>query len=642
MALNTRARPSKKITDNVNWEIVDQVDKECVDRREFTLQQILSDDQFEDTKDTMIEQMTGDKVTVKYFQTSGFNKPILVKNREDLGLEVPPKFHSRDFGVEDLRSYIGARRIVDALDTKTQETKSMTMREWCQYWIVFPRKRILNGISLEFSLTKLDQHIVPPKIVRQIDWTEKAWPCHLKEMQKDYTNKLEDMMYPKVQKFVIMSVANSFMDFHLDFGGTSVWYYLLKGFKVFWMCPPTDKNLKLYESWVKEEGKKKFFGDFAEGCCRIEVTPGNTLFLPSGWIHAVFTVKDSIAFSGSFLHSFSIENQLKVNYIEDILGVLDVHRFPFFTEMCWYVLDRYVTCLTGESSLDLPEEEKKRMKLERGDHIDPNKEFLYTGLVSEAPAVPSKHVHLTQEEVRGLGFIVMYLYQKPAELRHVPDIIPEPAKLIAKVRDLVMAHKDDCPEKAVTGKYVLRWTKKDNVEINFKMKRLIPKPKRKLKHLKNPFQKNYQKAMAHQRGLAEKPNEAPKKRRRRCMECDGCKAEDCKTCPKCRDMVKYGGLGRLRQSCPQRRCLKPQLPVAAACSVCDLDAWGEKPDPKKVVDYAEHPPNLYECLKCFDIRHPECCEKQGEIISSLPNCWICSDCLTSTKEPSSTEAMETS
>jgi hypothetical protein len=30
-------------------------------------------------------------------------------------------------------------------------------------------------------------------------------------------------------------------------------------------------------------------------------------------------------------------------------------------------LDRYVTCLTGKSSLDLPEEEKKRMRLEKGE-----------------------------------------------------------------------------------------------------------------------------------------------------------------------------------------------------------------------------------------------------------------------------------
>ncbi len=37
--------------------------------------------------------------------------------------------------------------------------------------------------------------------------------------------------------------------------------------------------------------------------------------MPSGWIHAVYTAKDSIAFSGSFLHSFNIEKQLQVGII---------------------------------------------------------------------------------------------------------------------------------------------------------------------------------------------------------------------------------------------------------------------------------------------------------------------------------------
>ena len=46
--------------------------------------------------------------------------------------------------------------------------------------------------------------VTAPRIVRQLDWTDKAWPRHLKELQQDSTNNLKDMMYPKVQKFVIM------------------------------------------------------------------------------------------------------------------------------------------------------------------------------------------------------------------------------------------------------------------------------------------------------------------------------------------------------------------------------------------------------------------------------------------------------
>ena len=39
--------------------------------------------------------------------------------------------------------------------------------------------------------------------------------------------------------------------------------------------PPTDKNLLAYEKWVKEEvDKTEFFGDLAEGCCRLEIIAG--------------------------------------------------------------------------------------------------------------------------------------------------------------------------------------------------------------------------------------------------------------------------------------------------------------------------------------------------------------------------------
>ena len=137
--------------------------------------------------------------------------------------------------------------------------------------------------------------------------------------------------------------------------------------------------------------------------------------------------------------------------------------------------------------------------------------------------------------------------------------------------------------------------------------------------------------MEFQRKQTEKTEVAPKKRRRRCMECPSCKQEDCKLCGPCRDMIKYGGLGRLRQSCVKRRCQKPQLPIAAACSECELDGWGEPPDFKKTVDYATNPPNLFECIQCFDIRHPECTQQRGEIISSLSNCWKCYECLTGSK-----------
>ena len=41
-----------------------------------------------------------------------------------------------------------------------------------------------------------------PRIVRQIDWIDKVWPRHLKEMQIEATNSVDEMMYPKVSHAV--------------------------------------------------------------------------------------------------------------------------------------------------------------------------------------------------------------------------------------------------------------------------------------------------------------------------------------------------------------------------------------------------------------------------------------------------------
>ena len=53
--------------------------------------------------------------------------------------------------------------------------------------------------------------------------------------------------------------------------------------------------------------------------------------------------------------------------------VCDGDRCPMVTLTLRFVLDRYVACLTGRSHVDLPDEEKRRMKLEKGENIDPNK-----------------------------------------------------------------------------------------------------------------------------------------------------------------------------------------------------------------------------------------------------------------------------
>ena len=41
-----------------------------------------------------------------------------------------------------------------------------------------------------------------------------------------------------------MSVKDSYTDFHVDFGGTSVWYHILRvSYRVMWMCHAVGRGL---------------------------------------------------------------------------------------------------------------------------------------------------------------------------------------------------------------------------------------------------------------------------------------------------------------------------------------------------------------------------------------------------------------
>jgi len=46
-----------------------------------------------------------------------------------------------------------------------------------------------------------------------------------------------------------------------------------------------------------------------------------------------------------------------------------------------------------------------------------------------------------------------------------------------------------------------------------------------------------------------------RRRRVRCRKCDACTRTECGECPFCKDMKKFGGLGRMKQTCVARQCI---------------------------------------------------------------------------------------
>ena len=388
-----------------------------------------------------VKEMLGEDVSVEHFQRTGFRNPIFVRQRDGLNMKIPDS----SFSISDVRNLVGSKRVLEVMNTATQSNAEMTLKDWEEWWTAPDRDETkLNVISLEFSGTKLDKDVVAPRVVRQVDFVDNVWPRHLKDQQEDTTNDMRQMMYPKVQKYCLMSIAGCYTDFHVDLGGTSVWYHVLRGQKVFWLIPPTAQNLKAFEHW-HFDGKQQqvFFGDLVEKCGRVTLNPGNTFLIPSGWIHAVYTPKDSLVFGGNFLHPFAIERQLKIAQLEETLKVPHKYRFPFFTEMMWWVLDRYCYHLLGRHHMSLESHVMTRL----------------IGTEEERKVFQENigHPYLTPEEVRGLKSIVLYLHSLPANKKNPPSFLKDPVSLIKDIRIVVEVHKTDTFTRSLTGKPILYW-----------------------------------------------------------------------------------------------------------------------------------------------------------------------------------------
>ncbi|XP_013855734.1 lysine-specific demethylase 2A, partial [Austrofundulus limnaeus] len=520
---------------------------------------------------------------------------------------------------------VGSRRLIDVMDVSTQKGTEMSLAQWTRYFETPPcqRERLYNVISLEFSHTKLEALVNRPTTVDLIDWVDNMWPRHLKERQRDSTNSINDMQYPKVQKYCLMSVQGCYTDFHIDFGGTSVWYHILRGSKVFWLIPPTHSNLELYESWVLS-GKQGdvFLGDRASDCQRIELKQGCTFIIPSGWIHAVYTPVDSIVFGGNFLHSFNIPMQLNICSIEDRTRVPVKFRFPFFTEMSWYVLERYVFSLTKISYLT-PEFQKHSLGigLERTSGTDSAEEQEQgsdtneQALGQQSDKTPSK-VHLTPLELDGLWNLVGKLELLPSNKRCVPVGIQNASALLTHIKALLKEHANDNPKLSYTGNPIIRWPQRPSWYQPPSPPPPAPTPPppaaSRPKILSTPVNPRPQKPASSMSVL--------RRRRVRCKRCEACVRPECGDCNFCRDMKKFGGPGKLKQTCVLRQCLSPGLPLSAVCEIC------KEPNQEESGDLSL---TLMECSNCAQIAHPACLtvQSEGVVNKDLPSCWECPSCV---------------
>lgn len=262
--------------------------------------------------------------------TQEFEYETMLDDGQDrLDMVVP-----RDLTVRHVAELVGPNEPLEVIDVKTQGTEGKwNLAKWADYYEADGEKAVRNVISLEVSSTKLGRLLRRPKVVRDIDLQDSVWP-------DEETFKGN---YPKVQFYCLMSVADSFTDFHIDFGGSSVYYHILRGKKTFFFIPPKTGHLKKYEDWNNShEQNFTWLPDATKECYRVDLSAGDTMLIPSGWIHAVWTPENSLVIGGNFLTRMHYSTQFRIVDIEKAIKTPQKFRYPHFQKVMWYTVIKYL------------------------------------------------------------------------------------------------------------------------------------------------------------------------------------------------------------------------------------------------------------------------------------------------------------
>lgn len=257
-----------------------------------------------DIKEGAFREMKADELTDEWlFGDEGMREPFWIREPDGLEMRMP----NRSISIKDIAQVVGPDRPLEVIDVASQSSLAhWTLGQWAQYYEDADRDKVRNVISLEVSNTKLGEQIVAPKLVRKLDWVDTMWP----------SDEKEPGTYPAVQKYCLMSVKQCWtvrftslcahpkshpksreadgdgQDWHVDFAGSSVFYHVIRGGKVFYFIRPTPENLKAYETWSGSADKQEneWLGDSVDCVYKIELKPGNTMIIPTGWIHSVVSL----------------------------------------------------------------------------------------------------------------------------------------------------------------------------------------------------------------------------------------------------------------------------------------------------------------------------------------------------------------
>ncbi|CAL2035437.1 unnamed protein product [Caenorhabditis brenneri] len=259
------------------------------------------------------------------------------KSMDGLGMKLPS-----DLSLKTIPAYLDPNQEIGVNDSETMERNDKELGEFLGEYVkdISMRPTILNNLTTQFYNQKLDKFFKLPSYVADRSMLEELKNALNVQKESDFTKKLLSLM-PNYEKFLFLSLEGCFTDGHVDFAGSSVYNYILKassksggakmpslgsrrrclalfqGQKVFFFARPTKTNLDVYKRH-KLENSEIWIGEVLAGEWRyVVLDEKDTIFIPAGYIHFVWTPIDSVMIGGNFLMDSELEMQFDIQKFEE-------------------------------------------------------------------------------------------------------------------------------------------------------------------------------------------------------------------------------------------------------------------------------------------------------------------------------------
>lgn len=223
-------------------------------------------------------------------------------------------------GAQDISALLARGCPMRSVDVESQESFNLSATGWSAR--LADAKATPVNAHFRVTDTSFRHRIAAPVAVSEVDWhfavpSQTGSSSAASSPSTSPSASASQTSNPDT--FGAFFGAGSFQDFAVSPGGKCAWLSVSEGEATVFLIPPTEDNLRGFEDWKRSSdppAARVFLAEHVDHCIRCVVSKASTLFIPSGWLYALFSDNGCAFYSGFFSMTVSLFGQLRVLEME--------------------------------------------------------------------------------------------------------------------------------------------------------------------------------------------------------------------------------------------------------------------------------------------------------------------------------------